>query len=86
LAPHGFDPIDRRIEVPSNAAARLAAVNGSGIAILPIDQVASDLAIGHLVRLDLRDALLEQPVRVVWKGTQPATEAARRLLSSLAGP
>ncbi len=85
LAPHGFDPIERRIEVPSNAAARLAAVNGSGVAILPLDQVATDLSAGRLTRLMLRGITLEQPVRVVWKGTQPATEAARRLRAVLSG-
>ncbi len=83
LAPHGFDPNTPRFEVLSNAAARLAAVNGSGVAMLPIDQVADDLDDGRLVRLAIRDLRLTQPVRLVWKGTQPATDAARRLRSAL---
>ncbi len=83
LAPHGFDPNHPRFEVASNAAARLAAVNGSGVAMLPIDQVAADLDAGRLVRLTVRDLRLTQPVRLVWKGTQPATAAARRLRSAL---
>lgn len=84
LGPHDSkvaspDQIGRRIEVSSNAAARLAAVNGSGVAIVPADLVAADLAAGRLVRIVVRDLVLEQPVRLVWKGENPATPAARAL-------
>ncbi|MEZ5227460.1 MAG: substrate-binding domain-containing protein [Acidimicrobiales bacterium] len=83
LGPFGFDPTHRQLEVPSNAAARLSAVNGSGLAILPTELVEADLATGRLVRFNVADAVLEQPVRLVWKGTRPTTEAARRLRATL---
>ncbi len=86
LAQHGFEPSGHRFEVPSNAAARLAAVNGSGVALLPRDSVSNDLAAHRLIELRIRDLELEQPVRLVWKGTQPATAAARRLRSALVSP
>lgn len=86
LAPHGLEPIGRRIEVSSNAAARLAAVNGSGVAIVPADLVAADLVSGRLCRLAIRDLVLEQPIRLVWKGTNPSTAAARSLRQAARRP
>ncbi len=87
IASHEVGVIGRRIEVASNGAARLAAVNGTGVAILPDELVAPDLAAGRLRRLRPVELEFRQPIRLVWKGTRPATDRARRLhrrLSSIA--
>ncbi len=84
LGPFEFSATGDRIEVPSNAAARLAAVNGSGVAIVPLDLVAADLADRRLSRLECTDVDLDQPIRLAWKGTRPTSRAARRLHGFLA--
>jgi DNA-binding transcriptional LysR family regulator len=79
LARHQPPVAGRRIEVSTNAAARLAAVNGSGVAIVPIALVAEDIAAGRLRRLHPVGVTFDQPVRLLWKGTRPATEPAQAL-------
>ena len=80
LAEHELGVVGRVAEVSSTAAARLAAMNGGGVAILPAQAVAGDLASGHLVELRLRNLELRQPIRLAWKGTSPAHPAARSFL------
>ncbi len=80
LAEHELGVVGRMAEVSSTAAARLSAMNGGGVAILPAPAVAADLASGHLVELRLRNLEIRQPIRLAWKGTSPAHPAARRFL------
>lgn len=80
LAEHELGVVGRVTEVSSTAAARLSAMNGGGVAILPAPAVAGDLANGHLVELRLRNLDLRQPIRLAWKGTTPSHPAARRFL------
>lgn len=72
-----------RFEVDGSAGARLAALNGAGVAFLPRCRVADELATCDLQAVRVRDVAIEQPVRVVWRGTRPADRAARRLLEHL---
>lgn len=83
LAEHELGGPGSAIEVATTSAARLAAVNQSGAAILPALDVAADLTSGRLVAVSVRDVDLRQPIRVAWKGQAPAHPAARRLLESL---
>jgi DNA-binding transcriptional LysR family regulator len=83
LAPHGLGAAGRRIEVTSSAAARVAAVNGAGVAFLPRCRVEQQLRSGELAALAVRDVAIEQPVRVVWRGAQPSDPHARRLVERL---
>ncbi len=83
LAEHELGAAGRTTEVSSTAAARLTAMNGGGIALLPAPTVAADLAAGRLVELRLRNLVLRQPIRLAWKGTSPAHPAARRFRDRL---
>lgn len=78
LARHGA-PRDV-LEVANSSAARLAAVAGSGVAMLPACWVASQLADGTLHALNLGRLRPQLPIRVVWRGTRPASATARRLV------
>lgn len=80
LAEHELGVAGRATEVSSTGAARLATMNGSGIALLPAAAVDDDLATGRLVALRLRNLEIRQPIRLAWKGTQPSHPAARRFL------
>jgi len=83
LAEHELGVVGRTTEVSSTAAARLTAMNGGGVALLPAPAVAADLAAGRLVELRLRNLVLRQPIRLAWKGTSPAHPAARRFRDRL---
>jgi DNA-binding transcriptional LysR family regulator len=83
LAQHGLGTIGDRVEVAGSAAARIAAVNGSGVAFLPRCRVADDVARGDLVVVPVRDVAIEQPVRVVWRGARPSGRPAGRLVDHL---
>lgn len=85
FAEHGLGTSGDVIEVDSSPAARLAAMTGSGVAFLPSCWVAPHLATGVLTALPVREPRIELPVRIVWRGTRPATAAARRLVESLGG-
>lgn len=80
LAEHELGVVGRATEVSSTGAARLSAMNGSGVALLPAPVVADDLAAGRLVSLRLRNLDIRQPIRLAWKGTRPAHPAARLFL------
>lgn len=79
LAGHGDGAVGDSIEVPSSTAARLSALNGAGVALLPACEVAEDLAHERLARVRISDLSFDQPVRIAWRGDQPASAAARRL-------
>lgn len=79
----GIAKIDDLVEVPNASAGRLAALNGSGVAFLPECWIVDHLADGGLLSVPARALRLEQPVRAVWRGTQPATGPARALLQAI---
>ena len=83
LAEHGLGDRGQIRTAPSDNAARIGAINGEGIAILPSVQVRADLAADRLVTLPLRDLKLVQPIRIAWKGNQAASASARHLVSHL---
>lgn len=78
LSPHGFTGFSR--EVATADEAKLAAIAGAGIAILPHAVVSDDLDAGRLARVSLRGVDLQQPVRATWRGSRPAESSARALL------
>jgi DNA-binding transcriptional LysR family regulator len=80
LAAHGLEAGGRRIEVAGTAAALLAAVNGAGVAFVPRCRAAGEVQAGRLRVVPVAGVRIEQPVRVVWRGTRPAEAPARRLL------
>ena len=81
----GEGDVGEHIAVPSVTAARLAALNGAGVAFLPGCRAHADLASGDLVALPVRDLTIDQPVRVVWRGARPATRPARTFVGELVG-
>lgn len=83
LAEHELGVAGRTTEVSSTAAARLTAMNGGGVALLPAPAVAADLAAGRLVEIRLRNLTLRQPIRLAWKGSSPGHPAARRFRDRL---
>lgn len=84
LAEHELGAVGEHVDVPSATAARLAALNGDGVAFLPTCRVERDLEQGLLAVVPVRNTVIDQPVRVVWRGAQPASRAARRLLEVIA--
>jgi DNA-binding transcriptional LysR family regulator len=82
LAQHGLGVADH-VEVPTSAAARLVALNGTGVTFLPTCRVAADVAAGDLHEVPVDGDAVEQPVRVVWRGARPALRSARRLVEHL---
>lgn len=80
---HGLGTTGDVIEVANASAARVAAISGSGVAFLPSCWVVSHLSSGVLAALPIREPHVELPVRVVWRGTRPAAQAARRLLATV---
>ncbi len=85
LAGHGAGAVGDSIEVSSSTAARLSAVNGAGIALLPSCEVDGDLLDARLTQVRVSGLSFEQSVRVAWRGDQPASAAARRLRAASAG-
>lgn len=83
FALHGRGGVGEHIAVQSVTAARLAALNGSGVAFLPECRANGDLATGDLFALPVRELAIEQPVRVVWRGARPATRPARTFVDAL---
>lgn len=83
LAEHELGVAGRTTEVSSTGAARLATMNGSGIALLPAPAVGEDLSTGRLIALRLRNLEIRQPIRLAWKGTRPSHPAARRFLDNV---
>lgn len=79
LAAHGTGGVGDRIEVPTAAAARLSAINGAGVALLPACEVEHDLAQQRLAEVPLSDLRFDQPIRIAWRSDHPASAAARRL-------
>ncbi len=83
FAEHEWGGVGEHLDVANASAARLAALNGAGVAFLPQCWVRDHLASSDLFAVPIRDVVIEQPVRVVWRGAKPATEAARRLIAGL---
>lgn len=83
LAVHGLGAPGVHRGVASSAAARVAALNGAGVAFLPRCRVSDDLRTGALTVVAVREVTIEQPVRAVWRGARPAGPPARRLLDHL---
>jgi DNA-binding transcriptional LysR family regulator len=83
LAQHELGGVGEHVEVQSQAAARLAALNGAGIAFLPACRIERDVEHRMLGIVPVRGTRIEQPVRVVWRGARPSSRAARRLLDTI---
>lgn len=83
LAEYELGAPSHAVLVPSTAAARLAAMNREGVAILPTDEVADDVTSGRLVIVPVKGVDLRQPVRAAWKGSAPAHAGAAQLLDSI---
>ena len=83
LGPQGVGTHTEHIEVDTLAAARVAAVNGSGLAFLPRCRVDADVEAGRLFVVLIRSLSLVQSVRVVWRGGAPSMRSARQLVESL---
>jgi DNA-binding transcriptional LysR family regulator len=82
LAPFQFGEVGERFEVASSAAARVAALGGAAVALLPGCRVAGEIGRGTLAAVTVRDVRIEQPVRAVWRGVRPPAGAARQLLAA----
>lgn len=76
-------PESNHFEVSTGSAARLAAINGAGIAFLPFSRVEDDLAAGRLHLVEVKDTTIMQPVRAIWRGARPSIKAAARLLDAV---
>lgn len=85
VAAHGLSAHGERVEIAGSAAARLAAINGAGVAFLPGCRIANDLDSGLLAAVRLGGMSIVQPVRAVWRGARPSERSARRLLDHLRG-
>ncbi|MEE8600949.1 LysR family transcriptional regulator [Euzebya tangerina] len=84
LAQHAIGAMGEHVEVPSATAARLAVLNGDGVAFLPTCRIERDLEHGALTQVPVVDTRIVQPVRIVWRGGRPSVRTARRLLAAIA--
>jgi DNA-binding transcriptional LysR family regulator len=82
LAPFRAGESGDRIEVSGAAGARVVASTGRAVAFLPRCLVGGELDRGGLSVLALRDIVIAQPVRAVWRSGQPPRGAPRRLLAT----
>ncbi|WP_420453462.1 LysR family transcriptional regulator [Ilumatobacter sp.] len=85
FAEHDWSRTGDHVEVDNASAARLAAVNGEGVAFLPRCWVEHQLTTGALHRVPIRDLDVVQPVRVVWRGARPTSRSAERFVDRLVG-
>ncbi len=79
----GRGGVGEHLAVPSVSAARLAALNGSGVAFLPECRAREHLAAGDLFAVPIRELKIEQPVRLVWRGARPASRPAQAFVAGL---
>jgi molybdate transport repressor ModE-like protein len=86
LAPFAAGSVGDRIDTTSSAAARVAALAGPTVALLPRCRVDGDLERGALSEVAVRDVSIHQPVRAVWRGAQPPVRVARRFVATLPSP
>lgn len=83
LVQHSWVRPRDEIEVAGAAAARLAAFGGSGIAFLPHCWAHDELRSGKLSEVRMGDLEIVQPVRMVWRGSRPPGEVARRFVDGI---
>ena len=70
------------VEVATSSGARLGALAGVGVAYLPRCWTSDAIARGSMRELPV-EVEIDQPVRVVWRGNEPTSPAARRLVDLL---
>lgn len=83
FAGHEWAQVGDRVDVPNATAARIAALNGTGVAFLPECWTRGEIRSGALWALKLDDVDIVQPVRVVWRGTEPNTPTARHFVAAI---
>ena len=83
LAPFESGAVGDRLEVASSAAARVSALNGPAVAFLTRCRATADLATGALAVVAVSELVIDQPVRVVWRGARPPGGSANRLVDAL---
>ncbi len=83
LAGHESGVVGERVDVDSLAAARIAAINGDGVAFVPRCRVGQDVERRLLSVVPVQGFTLTQPVRAVWRGARPSSAAAQRLLDTM---
>jgi len=71
------------IEVANASVARVSVLAGVGVGFLPRCWTLQAEGVESMRSVDLAGIRINQPVRVVWRGTQPPTAAARHLVDRL---
>lgn len=82
FAEHKWGGVGEHLDVANATASRLSALNGAGIAFLPECWIRDLLDSADLYAVPIRGLTIEQPIRVVWRGVRPATQAAQRLVDT----
>ena len=80
LAAAGVEPAPPLMVLDVNAAARSAAAAGIGPAVLSAATVRNELALGHLVEVQVADTDLHRRLRAVWPKGRPLPGPAAELL------
>ena len=83
FAEHDWSRVGDHVEVDNASAARVAAINGAGVAFLPACWVADRVRSGALHVVGIRGVEITQQVRVVWRGARPTSRAAHDLVERL---
>lgn len=83
LHPHVSIGSSDHVEVDSLAAARIAAVNGTGVAFLPRCLVGDDLRSGRLIEITIGSLEIVQPVRMIWRGERRPGGVASALVETI---
>lgn len=71
------------IEVANASVARVSVLAGVGVGFLPRCWTVQPERVGTMRSVEVAGITINQPVRVVWRGTQPPTAAARHLVDRL---
>lgn len=71
------------IELGSTAAVRSAVVTGNSPTVISRLAVATEIASGQLVEVDVRDLTIERRLRAVWPTAKPLPPLAESLLRSI---
>jgi DNA-binding transcriptional LysR family regulator len=73
-------PLHMDVELPTLDSIRKFVADGNGVALLPGIAVEDDLARGALVRVKIRELVLERKLRVIYRKDSPLSHAGRALL------
>ncbi len=78
-----LEPPESVLELGSTSAVRSAVLNGQSPTVISRLAVADQIALGHLVEVNVKGLKIERNLRAVWPTGKPLSKLAKSLLSEL---